>query len=124
MLCIEVQSRGHTVRSRVVAGLSLTFWPNPVYRNHPAEKRWYFSVAIREVAAQSVHVMQYRGEWYDLDGQLLDTKEERLGMRLGPLQHLSYADLWVTSAITQFRYRLMLIGCDAQQREVSTEGVL
>ena len=107
-----------------MAGLSLTFWPNPVYRNHPAEKRWYFSAAVREVAAQPVHVMQYRGEWYDLDGRLLDTKEERLDLHLGPLQHLSYADLWVTSAITQFRYRLMLIGRDAQQRAVSTEGVL
>jgi hypothetical protein len=40
------------------------------------------------------------------------------------LQHLSYADLWVTSAITQFRYRLMLIGRNAQQQAVSTEGVL
>ena len=69
-------------RSRAVAGLSLTFWPNPVYRNHPAEKRWYFSVAVREMAAQPVHVMQYQGEWYDMDGRLLDTKAERLDMRL------------------------------------------
>jgi hypothetical protein len=107
-----------------VAGLSLTFWPNPVYRNHPAEKRWYFSAAIREMAAQPVHLMQYRGEWYAMDGRLLDTKEERLDMRLEPLQHLSYADLWVTSAITPFRYRLILIGRDTHRREVSAEGVL
>ena len=111
-------------RSRAVAGLSLTFWPNPVYRNHPAEKRWYFSVAVREVAAQPVHVMRYRGEWYDMDGRLLDTKEDRLDMRLGPLQHLSYADLWVTSAITHFRYRLILTGRDTHNREVSAEGML
>jgi uncharacterized protein YcfL len=81
-------------------------------------------VALREVAARPVHVLHYRGEWYDLDGRLLDTKEERLDIHLEPLQHLSYADLWVTSAITQFRYRLLLRGRDAQQREVSTEGVL
>src|SRR2546422_279112 len=111
-------------RSWAVAGLSLTFWPNPVYRNHPAEKRWYFSVAVRAMAAQPVHVMQYRGEWYDMDGRLLDTKEERLDMRLEPLQHLSYADLWVTSAITHFRYRLILIGRDPQNRAVSAEEVL
>jgi hypothetical protein len=111
-------------RSQAVAGLSLTFWPNPVYRNHPAEKRWYFSVAIREVAAQPVHVVQYRGEWYDMDGRLLEMKEEQLDLRLGPLQHLSYADLWVTSAIPHFRYRLILLGRDAHQREVSAEGVL
>jgi hypothetical protein len=125
MLCIEVRSRIHARRrTRAVAGLSLTFWPNPVYRNHPAEKRWYFSVAVREVAAQPVHVMQYHGEWYDMDGRLLDTKEERLDMRLGPLQHLSYADLWVTSAVTHFRYRLVLIGRDIHNRAVSAEGVL
>jgi hypothetical protein len=68
--------------------------------------------------------MQYRGEWYDMNGRLLDTKEERLDMRLAPLQHLSYADLWVTSAITHFRYRLILIGRDTHNREVSVEGVL
>ena len=107
-----------------MAGLSLTFWPNPVYRNHPAEKRWYFSVAVREVAAQPVQVMQYRGEWYDMDGRLLDTKEETFDMHLAPLQHISYADLWVTSAITHFRYRLILLGRDAHNREVSAEGVL
>ena len=107
-----------------MAGLSLTFWPNPVYRNHPVEKRWYFSVAVREVAAQPVQVVRYRGEWYDMDGRLLDTKEDTLDMRLGPLQHISYADLWVTSAITHFRYRLILLGRDPQNREVSAEGVL
>ena len=68
-------------------GLSLTFWPNPVYRNHPAEKRWYFSVAVREMVAQPVQMMQYQGEWYDMDGRLLDTKAERLDMRLAPSQH-------------------------------------
>ena len=107
-----------------MAGLSLTFWPNPVYRNHPAEKRWYVSVAVREVAAQPVQVMRYRGEWYDMDGRLLDTKEETLDMRLAPFQHISYADLWVTSAITHFRYRLILLGRDPHHREVSAEGVL
>ena len=107
-----------------MAGLSLTFWPNPVYRNHPAEKRWYFSVALREVASQPVHVLRYRGEWYDMAGQLLDTKEEALDIHLGPLQHIAYADLWVTSATTHFRYRLMVQGKDEQGRDVSTEGTL
>ena len=107
-----------------MAGLSVTFWPNPVYRNHPAEKRWYFSVAVREVAAQPVQVVRYRGEWYDMDGRLLDTKEDALDMRLAPLQHISYGDLWVTSAIPHFRYRLIILGRDAHNREVSAEGML
>jgi hypothetical protein len=59
-----------------------------------------------------------------MDGQLLEMKEERLDIRLGPLQHLSYADLWVTSAITHFRYRLLLTGRDTHNRAVSAEGVL
>jgi len=108
-----------------VAGLSLTFWPNPVYRNHPAaEKRWYFSGAMREIAAQPVQVVRYRGEWYDMAGRLLDTKEDMLDIRLAPLQHISYADLWLTSAIPHFRYRLIIIGRDAYNREVSAEGTL
>jgi uncharacterized protein YcfL len=95
-----------------------------VYRNHPAEKRWYFSVAVREVAAQPVQIVQYRGEWYDMAGRLLDTKEEALDLCLAPLQHMTYADLWVTSAMPHFRYRLRIIGRDAQHREVSAEGTL
>ncbi|MBM3226173.1 MAG: hypothetical protein FJZ47_20595 [Candidatus Tectomicrobia bacterium] len=107
-----------------MAGLSVTFWPNPVYRNHPAEKRWYFSVAVREVASQVVQITQYRGEWYALDGRLLDTKEDSLDIRLGPLQHRSYADLWVTSAVIPFRYRLLVQGQDVHRQPVSAEGVL
>ena len=107
-----------------MAGLSLTFWPNPVYRNHPAEKRWYFSVALREVAARQVEILRYRGEWYDMEGRLLDSKEERLAIPLRPLQHMAYADLWVTSAVIPFRYRLVVTGQDTQQHDVSTEGVL
>ena len=114
----------HEQGEQAVAGLSLTFWPNPVYRNHPAEKRWYFSVAMREIAAQPVQVVRYRGEWYDMAGRLLDTKEDTLDVRLAPLQHISYADLWITSAIPHFRYRLIVIGRDAQNREVSAAGAL
>ena len=107
-----------------MAGLSLAFWPNPVYRNHAAEKRWYFSVAMREIAAQPVQMVRYRGEWYDMAGRLLDSKEDTLDVRLAPLQHISYADLWITSALPHFRYRLMVIGRDAQNREVSAAGTL
>ena len=114
----------HEQGEQAVAGLSLTFWPNPVYRNHPAEKRWYFSVTMREIAAQPVQVVRYRGEWYDMAGRLLDTKENTLDIHLAPWQHISYADLWLTSAIPLFRYRLIIIGRDAQSLEVSTEGTL
>ncbi len=107
-----------------MAGLSLTFWPNPVYRNHSGEMRWYFSVAVREQAAKHIQLVRYRGEWYDMDGRLLDTKEEAMDIRLGPQQHVSYPDLWVTSAIPRFRYRLLVMGRDGQGQEVQGEGLL
>jgi hypothetical protein len=111
-------------RENIVAGLNLTFWPNPVYRNHTGEMRWYFNVAVQEIAAKRVHVQRYRGEWYDPDGRLQDTTEGDLDMLLTPLQHLSFADLWVTSAIPCFRYRLILLGRDEQGQEVRGEESL
>jgi hypothetical protein len=102
----------------------MLFWPNPVYRNHPGEMRWYFHVAVQELRAQHVHLWRYRGEWYNLVGQLLESKEERLDLRLAPLQHLSYPDLWVTSAIPQFRYRLLVLGRAENGQEVSAVAEL
>jgi hypothetical protein len=107
-----------------MAGLSMTFWPNPVYRNHTGEKRWHFSVAVRETGSRHVHLIRYRGEWYDPEGRLQDSKEDRLDIQLGPLQHASYSDLWVTSAIPRFRYRLIVYGQNEEAQEVSAEAVL
>jgi hypothetical protein len=107
-----------------VAGLSLTFWPNPVYRNHTGEMRWYFNVGLRALGAQSVHIQKYRGEWYDMEGRLQAHKEDRLDMHLAPLQHISYPDLWVTSAVPRFRYRLVVMGQTADGQEVRAEAEL
>jgi hypothetical protein len=108
----------------MVAGLSMTFWPNPVYRNHTAEMRWYFNVAVQERGSKRLHVQRYRGEWYDLDGRLQDTTEGEVDMHLTPLQHVSFADLWVTSAIERFRYRLILLGRDEHGQEARGEESL
>lgn len=107
-----------------MAGLSLTFWPNPVSRTHAGEMRWYFSVGVHETDARHVHLRRYRGEWYDLEGRLQDSQEDRLDLPLGPLQHTSYADLWVTSAIPRFRYRLIVYGQNEAAQEVSAEAIL
>lgn len=107
-----------------MAGLSMIFWPNPVYRNHPGEMRWYFNIAVHELGAKRVHLLRYRGEWYDMAGRLLESKEERLDMHLEPLQHLSYPDLWVTSATPRFRYRLMVLGRAEDGQEVRGEAEL
>jgi hypothetical protein len=107
-----------------MAGLSMTFWPNPVYRNHTGEMRWYFHVALGEVAGKRVHIFGYRGEWYDMTGRLQDSKEGGLDIQLDPLQHVSYPDLWVTSALPRFRYRMVVRGHTEDGQEVSTEAEL
>jgi len=111
-------------KGELVAGLSMTFWPNPVYRNHTGEMRWYFNVAVQERSARRVHIRRYRGEWYDMDGRLQDTKDGEVDIHLTPLQHISFADLWVISAIPRFRYRLVLVGRDEHGQEVRGEESL
>ena len=71
-----------------------------------------------------MHLYRYRGEWYDMSGQLRDTKEAALDMHLVAQQPVSYPDLWVTSAISRFRYRLLVYGRDANGQEVRAEGML
>jgi len=105
-------------------GLTMTFWPNPVYRNHAGERRWYFHVSVRQEGTQSVHVWRYRGEWYDMGTHLQDTKEDRVDLHLAPYQHVSYPDLWVTSAVCPFRYRLILFGREENGLQVHTEAIL
>ena len=107
-----------------MAGLSMTFWPNPVYRNHTGEMRWYFNVALRVEGNTPVSLHRYRGEWYDMAGQQQETKEEPLDIRLLPRQPLSYPDLWVTSALSPFRYHMMVFGHDENGQEVSAEAML
>ncbi len=104
--------------------LTMTFWPNPVYRNHTGEMRWYFHVSVRQDGAKRIHIWRYRGEWYDMENRLQDTKGDDLDMRLGPYQHTSYSDLWVTSAIHPFRYRLVLFGREEDGHEVQGEALL
>jgi len=105
-------------------GLTMTFWPNPVYRNHAGERRWYFHVSVRQEGTQSVHVWRYRAEWYDMGTHLQDTKEDRVDLHLAPYQHVSYPDLWVTSAVCPFRYRLILFGREENGLQVHTEAIL
>ncbi len=107
-----------------MAGVSMTFWPNPVYRNHTGEMRWYFNVALRAEGGTEVRLQRYRGEWYDAAGALQGSKEDTLDIRLQPRQPLSYPDLWVTSAVPQFRYRLIVFGRDAQGQAVQAEATL
>jgi len=104
--------------------LTMTFWPNPVYRNHTNEMRWYFHVSVRQEGAKRVRIWCYQGEWYDLEKRLQDVKEEPLDVELGPYRHVSYPDLWVTSAIHPFRYRIVLFGREEDGQEVQTAAVL
>lgn len=107
-----------------MAELSMTFWPNPVLRNHTGEMRWYFNVGLRVEGGTPVHLYRYRGAWLNMAGRLQEVKEEPLAIDLQPRQPVSYPDLWVTSALAEFRYRLTVFGRDRRQREVRAEAVL
>lgn len=104
--------------------LSMTFWPNPVLRNHRGEMRWYVNVGLRVEGGAPVHLYRYRGEWFDMAGGLQGVKEEPLNIELQPRQAVSYPDLWVTSALAEFRYHLTVFGRDRYQREVHADAVL
>ena len=104
--------------------LSITFWPNPVCRNHTGEMRWYFNIALRAQGARCVRLYRYRGEWYDTQGHLKEAKEEALDIELIAQQPISYPDLWVSSAIPHFRYRMIVFGRDENGQEVNAEAVL
>lgn len=129
--CVVVAGRLYQMTDAIDAkdedasmALTMTFWPNPVYRNHAGEMRWYFHVSVRQEGGQSIHLWGYRGEWYDVAGHLQDSKEDQLDMHIGAEQHLSYPDLWVTSAIHPFRYRLTLYGREEDGGEVQAEAIL
>lgn len=104
--------------------LSMTFWPNPVVRTHTGEMRWYFNVGLRVEHGSPVHLFRYRGEWVDLAGHIQEVKEEALDIDLQPRQPVSYPDLWVTSAIPKFRYRLTIFGRDRHHLEVRAHATL
>ena len=104
--------------------LSMTFWPNPVIRNHTGEIRWYFNVGLRVDHSSTVHLYRYRGEWFDMSGRLQDSKEEPLDIDLQPRKPVSYPDLWVSSAIAEFRYQLTVFGRDSMQRKMQVGATL
>jgi hypothetical protein len=86
--------------------------------------RWYFNVALRTEGMGQVRLYRYRGEWYDRDGTLQDSKDDGLDILLTPRQLVSYPDLWVTSALPQFTYRMTIFGRDAHGRDVHAVAVL
>jgi hypothetical protein len=57
-------------------------------------------------------------------GHLQARKEDTLDIHLAPLQHISYPDLWVTSALARFRYRLVVMGRTEDGQEVRVEAEL
>jgi hypothetical protein len=59
-----------------------------------------------------------------MEAKLQETKEERFDLHLAPYQHVSYPDLWVTSAVFPFRYRLILFGREESGLEVQTDATL
>lgn len=102
----------------------MTFWPNPVLRNHSGEMRWYFNVGLRVEHGLPVHLYRYRGEWHDMAGRVQNVKEEPIDIDLQPRKPVSYPDLWVTSALPKFRYQLTVFGRDRNQHEMRAHAIL
>lgn len=107
-----------------MSDLSMTFWPNPVLRTHAGEMRWYFNVGLRVEHGSPVRLYRYRGAWFDMAGRLQEVKEEPIDIALQPRKPVSYPDLWVTSALSEFRYQLTVFGRDLDQREVRGDATL
>ncbi|RMF92754.1 MAG: hypothetical protein D6736_02880 [Nitrospinota bacterium] len=106
------------------APLHIILWPNPTYRNRADQGKWFFSVALRETRGSRVQVQRYRAEWITEDGQVFDRLENRLDLSLPPFEQVNFSELWVSSPLNRFRYRLTLFGTDAQGQAFVVQGEL
>lgn len=94
--------------------LRMILWPNPVYRNQAEAEKWFFSVSLQEKKGIGVQIQRYRAEWIDGEGRIHDYLEDRLDVVLAPFEQANFPDLWVSSPLPKFIYRLILFGVDRQ----------
>ena len=104
--------------------LHITLWPNPTYRNRYDQERWFFSAALRETRGGTVQVQRYRAEWVTENDHVFDCLEHRFELVIRPFEQVNFSDLWVSSPLKRFRYRLILFGTDARGQAFVTQGEL
>ncbi|HXH10873.1 MAG TPA: hypothetical protein VNP04_14060 [Alphaproteobacteria bacterium] len=106
------------------AKLLLSFSPNPVYRNHQSDTKWYFDVVVQEISGMGVTLQHLQAQWLTEQGQVHDQLEEAINIVIQPGEQALFPELWVSSALTRFRYRLVLTGRDEAGHPVQVEGEL
>jgi hypothetical protein len=106
------------------ARLLLSFSPNPVYRNHPSDTKWYFDAVVQELNGVGVTLQHLQAQWLTEQGQVQDQMEEAINIVIRPCEHALFPELWVSSALTRFTYRLVLTGLDEAGHPVKVEGEL
>jgi hypothetical protein len=106
------------------AKLLLSFSPNPVYRNHQSDTKWYFDVVVQEINGMGVTLQHLQAQWLTEQGQVHDQLEEAINIVIQPREQALFPELWVSSALPCFRYRLVLTGRDEAGHPVQVEGEL
>jgi hypothetical protein len=109
-----------TQRSRLL----LSFSPNPVYRNHQSDTKWYFDVYLHEMNGVGATLQHLRAQWIGEQGHVQDEMEEAVNIVIRPREQALFPELWVSSALTRFIYRLQLTGRDETGHTVRVESDL
>ena len=104
--------------------LTLSFSPNPVYRNHQSDTKWYFDVYVQELNGIGATLQHLQAQWITEQGQVQDQMEEGVNIVIRPREQGVPPELWVSSALARFTYRLRLSGLDETGQPVMVEGDL
>ena len=106
------------------AQLVLSFSPNPVYRNHRSDTKWYFDVLLQELNGSGVTLQRLQALWITEQGQVQDQLEEPVSIAIRPHEQALFPELWVSSSLRRFTYRMLLTGFDDAGHPVGVEGDL
>jgi hypothetical protein len=106
------------------ARLIVSFSPNPVYRNHHSNTKWYFDVYLQELNGVGATLQHLKTLWITEQGHVQDQMEESVNIVIGPREQALFRELWVSSALPRFTYRVCLTGFDETGHPVRVEGDL
>jgi hypothetical protein len=104
--------------------IARSFSPNPVYRNHQSDTKWYFDVSLQELNGVGATLQHLQALWLTEQGQVQDQVEEPVNIVIRPRDQALFPDLWVSSALARFICRVSPTGLDAAGQPVTVEGDL
>ena len=106
------------------AQLVLSFSPNPVYRNHHSDTKWYFDVLLQELNGIGATLQHLQAQWMTKQGQVQDQLEQSINIVIRPHEQALFPELWVSSSLTHFTYRVLLSGVDDAGHSLRVGGDL